>query len=273
MLREALDEQGGTDVRVYFPLVMGLRTMSSETAKQGVISTLQTAMPSGAFDALWLRAVGFEFNSSGPVNFRNYITTARALHSLQVPVVGDRTGTVGMGLMALGAIGGITSDITLGERYDPRPLFRQQREGRGFLPHHRVYVPSIGAFLDRKRAETFYKHSSIRNWMACQSDCCPQGILDMLANPRRHFVSTRVKEVGALAHVPEDLRAPQYLESWLRPATDRATMASRVDDKFLAHRARLDDWRVTVAAQIEEDKASPSKATRSPSRLRVRKRA
>lgn len=269
-LREALDAAGGSRVRVYYPLVAGMRLISSETARQGILTSLRQALAETAIDAIWIRAVGFDVTSSGPVNLRRYVSGVRGLHQLGLPVVGDRAGTLGLAMLALGVTSSITSGITMGERYDPRPLFRVRR-GPGFLPAPRVYVPAIGALMGRERASALLKHASTRNWFACQRSCCSaRGTADTLSDPRRHFVVTRSEEVADLARVPEALRASQYMETWLRPATDRAAKAMRIDPLLEKHRDRMDAWRVTLGAILDEDAAARPQASRSVLRLPTR---
>lgn len=266
-LREALDSAGGKGIRIFYPLVTNIRTIGSETARHGIISALKRAIDASALDAIWIRAVGFEMGNSGPINLRRYVTGVRGLHELKVPITGDRAGTLGLAMLALGVTSSITSGITVGERYDPRPLYRAVK-GKGFLPAPRVYLPAIGYFMDKERASTLLKHVSLKNWISCQRSCCgTRGLADTISDPRRHFVVTRSEEVADLAHVPEPLRAGQYMEKWLRPASDRATSAMRIDPQLEAHRNRIDAWRATLGAVLLEDAAQEMQPTRSASRL------
>jgi hypothetical protein len=272
-LRAALDSAGGAALRIFYPLVAPVRLLASDTARLGILSKLREATSASAIDALWIRATGFDITSSGPINLRRYITGVRGFHGLRVPVVGDRAGTLGLAMLALGVVSSISSGITVGERYDPRPLLKP-RDGAGFLPAPRVYIPAIGAFMDPGRATALLKHPSTRNWFACQRSCCRNhGMFDTLADPRRHFVVTRSEEVADLARIPEALRPGQYLETWLRPATDRAAKAVRIDAEFEAHRHRIDGWRTTLAAILDEDAHSSAKTTRSVVRMPTRKGA
>jgi hypothetical protein len=78
--------------------------------------------------------------------------------------------------------------------------------------------------------------------------CCRHGVVDMLHNPRRHFMIQRVGEVGRLSRAPESLRPQNYLEDFLRPATDLALKAARAEPTLEATRKRLEGWRQTLAA-------------------------
>jgi hypothetical protein len=271
-LRHALDSAGGLKVRVYYPFIASLGLIASETVRQGILATLRGAVVANAIDAIWIRAIGFDAHS-GATNLRRYVTGVRGFHELRVPVVGDRAGTLGLPMLALGVTSAITSGITMGERYNPRPLFKPER-GKGFIPPPRVYVPAIGAFLDRKRAAEILKHVSLKNWCTCQRMCCRErGLSDMLDDPRRHFVVTRSEEVADLARIPTELRASQYMETWLRPASDRATKAMRVDPSLEGHRNRIDAWRATLGSILQEDALARPQASRSAVRLPSRKGA
>jgi hypothetical protein len=261
-LREALDGEGGNAIRIYYPLATSLQIVASTAARQGILATLRNGISAGAIDAIWVRAARFGM-SAGPTNLRRYVSGVRGLHELGVPIVGDRAGTLGLGMVALGVTCATTSGITTGERFEPRELFRP-RSGKAFALPPRVYISAIGAFTKRAQAEVLLKHPSLKNWVACQRPCCAgRGMSETLADPRRHFVVTRVAEVRDLAQVPQGLRAAHYMEHWLRRASDRATTAMRIDPTLHSHRVHLDALRGTFAAIIEEDSLAESPVSRS----------
>lgn len=271
-LREALNRAGGPAIRIYYPLATSLKVLASTTARQGMLATLREGISADAIDAVWVRAARFGV-SMGPTNLRRYVTGGRGLHGLGVPIVGDRAGTTGLGMVALGVTSAITSGITTGERFEPRELFRP-RSGKGFAMAPRVYVSAIGAFVKRANAEVLLKHPSVKNWFACQQTCCAgRGLAETLGDPRRHFIVTRVAEVRELAQVPLGLRAGHYMEQWLRPASDRATRAMKIEPTLESHRVHLDALRSTLAAIIDEDAAANQPITRSPVQMPARRGA
>jgi len=256
-VRAQLDRDSrGQRVRVYYPLASSLGVLAPEAVQQRVSEQLGELARSGVVDAVWLRMHGFGTTSSGPLNIRRYVRIARGLHTLGVPVVGERTGTVGVALLAFGCVSAIESSVTHGERCDIRSLQKVPKEGAGgFSPAPRVYLPSIGAFLDRELAAEFLNHRSVKNWFACQGSCCRRGVIDMLAEPRRHFLVSRAAEVAAFERTPQEARVEQYFSSWLRPASDRAIRAARVLEALGRHRERLDQWRETFSEIRERDAA------------------
>jgi hypothetical protein len=118
-------------------------------------------------------------------------------------------------------------------------------------------MPSIGVFLKRDDAVAFLNTRGVKGSFGCQESCCPRGVLDMLADARRHFLVTRSAEVRRLAAVPQGMRVEHYFSTWLRFAADRATRASIVIPTLEKHRRRLDMWRATISAQVERDLVDP----------------
>lgn len=258
----------GRQVRIYYPLISTLGLITKAPISARIVDELSELQSEGIVDALWLRMHAFGSTSSGRLSLRRYVKAARRLHAVGLPIIGERTGTVGLALMALGCVAGIESGVTHGERCDIRSLQREPRPGRpGFAPPLRVYLPGIGAFLNREPAAEFFKAPGIKNWFACQRSCCRAGHIDMLADPRRHFLVTRAAEVHELAAVPADLRTDYYLTSWLRPASDRAIRAARILPQLAKQRKRLDDWRETLSEIRSADAAE--RPSVSPSITRI----
>lgn len=83
----------------------------------------------------------------------------RALHVLGVPLVAEHSGTVGVALLAFGAVGGIESGITIAEGVNLDGYLKLPKpDVKPFAPAPRVYLHEIGAFLDPKRP----RRSSLR---------------------------------------------------------------------------------------------------------------
>lgn len=200
-------------------------------------------------DGVWLRVHPFGTTSSGPLALRRYIEGCREFQTLGVPLVAEHTGTIGVALLAFGAVGGTESGVTYGERFDVGGLLRPPPGGSAFSPGPRVYIASLGAFLTREQARAFFENRQMRSLFACQTDgCCRRGASDMDADPKRHFLLRRAGEVNFYSRPPEPVRAGLYLEEFLRPATDLALRAARVDATLEPTRKRLEAWRQTLGA-------------------------
>jgi hypothetical protein len=244
-LRRELDNRGLRSIAIYYPLALPLASLRDAGKALTLANRLQTL----DIDAVWLRFHGFGSTSCGPVNLKTYIAACRALHTLRLPLVAERTGTIGLALMAFGAVGGVECGITVGERFDISDLLAPRPAGSARSAQWRVYVEALGIFLSVAKATPFYAHSLMRSRFGCKDhECCPKGPTSTLANPRRHGVIRRISEVESLANVPQELRADHYLESFLRPATDAALVAAKVDRSLEAARRRLDDTRITLGA-------------------------
>ena len=112
-LRRALDTRGRKDSPIYYPLVLRSQLLYEDDERKRLIAHLAALQ----IDAVWLRVHPFGTTTSGPLALRRYIHTCQNLHQLSVPLVAEHTGTVGVPLLAFGAVGGIESGVTLGERF------------------------------------------------------------------------------------------------------------------------------------------------------------
>ena len=101
-LRRALDARGRKKSPVYYPLVLRSQILYDEDERKKLISHLGS-LP---IDAVWLRVHPFGTTASGPLTLRKYIQACGDFHQLSVPLVAERTGTVGIPLLAFGAVGG-----------------------------------------------------------------------------------------------------------------------------------------------------------------------
>lgn len=245
-LRRALDARGLQEVAIYYPLILRTTVFGLPAAR----TALAVHLGGSPIDAIWLRVHPFGATSAGPLALRRYIEAAQDLHRVGLPLVAERVGTVGVALMAFGAVGGIESGITLGERFDVGTLVNKPKQtGRGFAPPPRVYLASLGAFVSREQARTLLARRGLRSALGCRdTSCCRRGPVDTQLDPRRHFILQRDREVNALSRRPEPVRASTYLEEFLRPATDLALRAARHDPSLDVIRQRLEGWRRTLGA-------------------------
>ncbi len=267
-LRSHLDAAGATEVPIYYVLSMPSTQFHDPGVRSGLIDGLR-GLP---IDAVWLRIHPFG-GASGPLALKRYIRSCQDFHQLGFPLIGEKTGFAGLALMAFGAVGGCESGITVGERFDAGNLVRP-RGGRPFLPPPRVYISELGLFLSRKRAEAFFDNRYMKSRFACKDRrCCRRGLDDMMADPRRHFLIRRSREVARLSRVPHSLRAERYLERVLRPATDLAVAAARADASLEGYRHRLDSWRATLGSFLELSPPTSYSAVPDGRRMKARLRA
>jgi len=256
-LREHLDQNGGRSIPLIYPLALSYEVFRKPHLRAQVISALINIRA----DAIWLKIDGLKGAHATPTAAKNFIAAAADFHQLGRKLVGDCIGgKVGLALMAFGAVGGIAHGIGVFETFDSGYL-RSARKSKGFAPQMPVYFPGIDAMLHAKEAELLLEASpQAKAAFACRdTHCCKRGVRDMLADPRRHYVVQRMKEIAELGQYPESIRANQFLDKNLRPATDRALQAASLsldDDKLIAklqaNRKRLDNLRIALGKQLEK---------------------
>lgn len=251
-LRASLNKAGHSDVPIYYPLITKTDFFYDPTWRATVVGYLRS-LP---IDAVWLRIHPFGTAKSGPLALKRYLAACRDLHQLNKPLVGEHTGAVGVGLMAFGALGGVESGVTVLDHTDLADWLRMPIRTRGGGNEARIYLPELGTFLDRSKAEALLKLPGMKAAHACRdTSCCPRGWKDTQVHYREHFVNQRSREVSAISNVPEPLRAGSYLETFLRPATDKAIRAADAEPSLMSTRKRLESWRGTFGNDLTTNPA------------------
>jgi hypothetical protein len=246
-LREALNDLGGRAIAIYYPLVIAPKVMEYSAVGRRLRGSLQELEEQHGLDALWLRVSGFGSMDATARMLLRYVHFARAMHEAGVPVIAERSGTLGLALLAFGVVGGIEQGVTFGEGFDANTLTKDKGSSSGFMPAPRIYLAEIGAFVKKSEAERLFADRSAKNRFACQRPCCKRGVSDMIHDPRRHFLACRADEIGGISRVPTGMRADHYLETWLGPASDRVGVAAKVLPRLIKHRRRLDDYRTALS--------------------------
>lgn len=170
-LRRQLDIRGLHNVAIYYPLALPLAKLRDPG--QGLI--FANRLDEVDIDAVWLRFHPFGSTACGPVSLRTYIAACRALQTLGLPLVAERTGTIGLALMAFAAVSGIECGVTLGERFDVSDLIAPRQGGSPFDAQAMVYFEQLGIFMRPAKAKSFYDNSLMRSRFGCKdSNCCPK---------------------------------------------------------------------------------------------------
>lgn len=251
-LRRGLDRAGHQQVPIYYPLIAKSESFYDPRWRASVIGVLRV-LP---VDAVWLRIHPFGTATSGPRALKRYLAACRDFHQLGRPLVGEHTGAVGVALMAFGALGGVESGVTVNDHTDLSGWLRVPTGGGGGGGEARIYLHHLRAFLVRSKAEALLNRPGMKAAHAClDTSCCPRGWKDTRLRYREHFATQRSREVTALSAVPEPLRAGQYLENFLRPASDKAVRAAEAEPALLPVRKRLDSWRGTLGHDLTTNPA------------------
>lgn len=264
-LRQQLDFRGLADARLYYPVAMPAGALRDEQSRDALLNGLKSL----DIDALWLRLHPFGTNASGPLALRRYAHVARHLHALNVPLVAERTGTVGVALLAINAVGGIECGVTLGERFDATRLTRPDAHGDPYSHPPLVYFEAIGQFASRANARELLSRRRVRAALGCpDSECCRGGPDDMVRDPRRHGLVQRVREVNDVAATPPHRRAREYIDTVLRRRADVAIRLGMAHPLVEKARHRLDSWHGTLTNLLEEGGAWPAPHAATGQRIR-----
>lgn len=260
-LRDYLDRNNGSQVQIIYSLTITYAMLRNPDQRHHVIEMLQ-GIPA---TAVWLKVDGFGSRST-PTGTRSYIEAAPDFCDIGLPLVADHVGgLVGLSLLAFGATGGLVHGITQWEGFDSGN-WRRPRTGDGFSSHYRIYLPQIDMHLKPADARRIFEAlPRAKALLGCRdNNCCQRGLIDMLQSPARHFLYQRIHAVSALSQVPEQLRARQFLDQHLLPATDLALRVANIswDDEAMKKRTheqrkRLDALRLVLGAYETKHQKRP----------------
>jgi hypothetical protein len=246
-LRVALDRRGGHEVTIQYALAIHGAVFADATQR----SQITDALLDLPLDAVRLRIHPFG-NNSGHVSLFRYIQSCRELVSLDLPIVAERTGTIGLALVAFGAVSGLESGVTFGDKFDIGVLRRARTESSGFVAP-RVYLAELGVFVPKAAARQMLKEPRLRGLLVCRTSSCCARAEDMISQSRRHFAFSRIAEIAELNRPPAQQRPLEYLEKMLRPATDRLARVLQVElndpklkTKFEHEWTKQAGWRFTL---------------------------
>ena len=224
LVRDALD-RGKPGMPLIYPLAVSMQIFRDSVQRRAIVAALSDA----PCDAIWLRIENFGLDATGE-KAAAYIEACNDFAVLGVPLIADHVGGVtGLGLLAFGAVGGLSHGITLFEGFKVghwrRP--RKKTPGGG-APGTRVYIPDLDVLMKRKEARAFLTSSTrVRTQFGCRdTHCCPHGIRDMLDRPAGHFVHQRSQQVERLGSTPPSVRINRYLDDYVRPVSDNVAAAS-----------------------------------------------
>ena len=220
-LRNKLDENGQ-----HIPLIYSLAFPISVFREPLERNALRNAIADAPMDALWLKVDNFGSDTTGDKT-KAYIEACQDLHDLGVPIIADRVGGLpGLGLLAFGAVGGISHGVTLLENFSAGG-WKKPRTGRGMIHQPRVYVPDLDLFLKPKEAEAFFNASRLKSRFGCKNThCCPEGLKGMIGNPVQHFLFQRSQQIDSIGNTPQPLRINEYLDRHVRHVSDQVAAAA-----------------------------------------------
>src|SRR5882724_534037 len=137
-LRRELDDIGCRDVAIYYPLAVPTAVFFDAIQRRGLRAALENLNING----IWLRVRAFGSHSGG-INLQKYVFACRDFHSLKLPLIAEKTGSLGLALLAFGAISGVESGITSGEQFNFGRLKARNKTKHPFSARPRVYIQSL----------------------------------------------------------------------------------------------------------------------------------
>jgi hypothetical protein len=261
----------GSGIGLVYSLALPMSVLRRAAERQDIIAAIADAR----CDAIWLKIENFGDHASGEKTAA-YIDACRDFHNCGVPIVGDHVGGLpGLGLLAFGAVGAIAHGVTLQQTFSTSNWRRRrtaQNGGQGW----RVYFPQLDMLLEPKVANTFLETSPrIKVLCGCRdTHCCPKGVRDMIAQPARHAMYQRAREIEGLSIIPQNLRAGHYLDKIVRPVSDAVArvaaltgLGDELQRKMRTKQRDLSHLRKTIAHLV--DGANAASAALVPSRREV----
>lgn len=247
-LRQELNSIGCNAVRIYYPVSLPTALFFDAAQRAALRSSLSDL----DIDALWLRIHPFGSHSGG-ITLQRYINACQQLHDLKLPIIAEKTGNLGLALLAFGAVTGVESGVSSGEQFNIGRFKARVRKGKAFSARPRVYIPDLGVFLTRDDAKRLFEDTKLRHYACRDTSCCQHGFRSMLTDPRRHFAFTRMEEMATISAMPEQIRPTGYLQRTLRPADDhlaRALSHTSLSDSLInqlrKRQSRMHGWRKTL---------------------------
>lgn len=275
LLRVALDEAGGKDISIDYPLILPYAVLRDIAHRRTLINVLED-LP---YDNLWLRTSGFGADASA-AGIRRYISVLSDFHYMDKPIIADCIGGLaGLSVTAFGAVSAISHGVAEKERFDTSSWTSRPKKGGGGQSG-RLYLPGIDRQFKLKDAEEILKARGGLRLLACKDrDCCPLGFSDMIKNPKAHFLIQRRKQLLDLEKTPDQRRVEHFLDHHLAPAdrTARQVAKLNIDNKSIANAlqkvsVRLDRMRSVLEDLSDTFGAEATKSTPLIERNRIKKR-
>lgn len=248
-LRAALDREGGGEIAIDYALVLAF---NDNEIRGEIVAGLQD-LP---FDNLWVRASGFG-SDAAPATTRRFITALWGLHNLGRPIVADYLGgTVGLASVAFGAVCGLAHGLGERERFDARSWHQPPpvRRDEGGGPVTRIPVSGLGrSFTIAELRQLAGARGGTRLVVCGDRACCPNGLDNMIQNPRRHAAYQRFRQIRDLERTPDLKRVRHFLDGEMTRIDRAARQVKRLNigeermTKMLAeHSSRMERLRETL---------------------------
>lgn len=254
-LRNALDKGNGGSIDILYALAIPYALFRDDHERHNLIEAIKGIPCKG----LWLQIDGLGSNATA-AGVRHYIAAANDFKEIGVPVVADGMGGLaGLAVVGFGAVGGVAHGVTFGERTD-HSSWKRARTSEPFGRPRRVYLKDLDMMFDPAEAEAIIRSSTRASAaLGCRdTHCCPRGLRDMVENPARHFLLQRMGQLAQLSQLPPNLRPVEFIEKFVRPASDALLAASNWSlptpeavQRIVRQRRRMDTLRMALLHDVE----------------------
>jgi hypothetical protein len=254
-LRNALDKANGAGIDILYLLAVPYALFRDEHERSNLIQALR-GVPC---KAVWLQIDGLGSHATAAA-VRHYIAAASDFKALGVPVIADGIGGIaGLAVAGFGAVGGLAHGVTFGERAD-HSSWKRPRTSNPFGRPRRVYLKDLDLMFDPADAEAIVRSSTRASaGLGCRdTHCCPRGLRDMVESPARHFLLQRMSQLSQMSQLPPNLRPAEFIEKFVRPASDALLAASNwslpspeIAQRVVRQRRRMDALRLALLHDVE----------------------
>jgi hypothetical protein len=217
-LRAALDNEGGQDIAIDFPLSLP-NSMLSDAPSRAAIMQVMSDLP---VESIWIRSSGYGADAA-PLAVTRYLTAVTDLHSCDKAIVADHLGGLaGEAALSLGIVSAVSHGIGEQERFDARGWDNDPEppeEGGRFGRATRVTIPGLFRSVTLKELDVLASARGGRRLCGCNDRaCCTHGFADMVKDPRGHMARQISKSITAMEAVPDLRRATHFLNGAMADA-------------------------------------------------------
>ena len=215
-LRQALNANGGSGIRINYPLIIPYSWLSSDPQ----MLLLSGAMSTVPVDAIWLRVSNFS-NDKSAAAVRNYIEGTQLLLRANRTLVADHiTGVTGLALIAFGAAGGLAHGVGAKESFRLANWYKPS--AGGFGAGTRIFVSDTDLYFGKASLEPLLNDPVIRTKLGCRNKhCCPRGVHDMMSNHKAHLINSRFDQLAQIQGIPDSRKAQEFVRQTLMPMGTR----------------------------------------------------
>lgn len=232
-LRRALNVAGGSEVRLFYPLIVDNAQIKDPNFVRRAVAKIQN-LP---VDAVWLRVSGFGVDATG-AGIDRMVRAVLGFHELGIPVVMDRAGgLVACALSAFGATSGYSNGLKGRDRFQASDWLKPRTGSGGGGNERAVFVSGLDRRMKVSDMKALFQASTTaRAVYGCNDSGCCASVDAMLREPEAHNLGAQSRVLSDLSGVPELRRAEYFLDTYvegMRQKADRSTRLKKAPPEFV----------------------------------------